>query len=200
MNEFEKVYLQSTTVEKAMGIHWYSDQHNYLKEMSDHFGIPLNVTCGITAVLSPMVSWQENVNMTYHILKFKGKLPSGVKMPGFKTNVKKALRIYKTKRVFPTLQGPKVSQFYENLLNPFNEDAITIDTFMIACFYGLTNKENCKRYTSEKQIEILKNELRELSTKYALIPLQLQAIIWLAYHRIVKSMQSYGSQLTLKVF
>ena len=200
MNQFERVYLESTDVEKNMGLHWYTDQHAYLKDMSNHFNIPLDIVCGITAVLSPMVSWQENVNMTYHVLKFKGKVPASVKMPGFKSNVRKALRIYRGKKVFPSLSGPKVTQFYYNLLNPFDEEAITIDTFMIACYYDSRELGVIKKYTSEKHVEFLKNELRELAVKHALLPLQLQAIIWLAYHRIVRSMGSYGSQLTLKIF
>lgn len=183
-----------------MGLHWYTDQHNYLKDMAQHFDVSLNVVCGITAVLSPMVSWQENVNMTYRVLKFKGKVPKNIKMPGFRRNMNKALGIYRTKQVFPHLSGPKVTQFYHNLLNPFCDDAITIDTFMIACYYDSQDKGMIKKYTSEKHVEHLKGELREIAIKYMLLPLQLQAIIWLTYHRIVRSMGSYGSQLTLKVF
>lgn len=200
MNAFERTYLESTAIEKNMGVHWYADQHAYLKDMSEHFDISLDLVCGITAVLSPMISWQENVNMTYHMLKFKGKIPSNIKMPGFKFNVRKALKIYRSKKVFPYLSGPKVTQFYYNLLNPFDDSSITIDTFMIACYYESRDKYALKKYTSDKHIEFLKNELRELAVKHALLPLQLQAIIWLTYHRIVKSMGSYGSQLTLKIF
>jgi hypothetical protein len=200
MNRFEEVYLSATEIEKNMGRLWYSDQHNYLKGMSEHFDVPLNVVCGITAALSPMVSWQLNVNMVYHVLKFRGNVPKNVKMPGFKSNVKKAIKIYKKRAVFPHLNGPKVTQFYENLLNPFNSDCVTIDTFMLACYYDIQDKTQLRKYSSEKNIEVLKNEVKTLSEKHSLLPLQFQAIVWLAYHRIVKSMQSYGSQLTLKIF
>jgi hypothetical protein len=200
MNNFERTYLESTEIEKSMGLHWYTDQHNYLKDMAEHFNIPLRIVCGITAALSPMVPWQQNVNMTYHLLKFKGKVPRSIKMPGFKGNIRKAIKIYMTGEVFPTLNGPKVTQFYDNLLNPFDDKAITIDTFMIACYYESTDKDSIKKYTSEKHIEFLKWELNAIAEKYSLLPLQMQAIVWLAYHRVVKSMQSYGSQLTLKIF
>jgi hypothetical protein len=200
MNNFERVYLGSTEIEKSMGLYWYSDQHGYLKDMALHFDVPLKVVCGITAVLSPGVSWQANVNMTYHILKFKGKVPASVKMPGYRANVKKALRIYKSKRVFPSLSGPKVTQFYLNLLNPFNDGAVTIDTFMLACYHNIPDRKEVGKYSNEKSIEFLKTEVRSLAVKYDLLPLQFQAIVWLAYHREVKSMGSYGSQLTLKIF
>lgn len=197
MSNFEKVYLESTEIEKSMGLHWYADQHNYLKDMSAHFDVPLDVVCGITAALSPMVSWQLNLNMVYHVLKFEGKVPKSIKMPGIYRNVQKAFKIYRTKKVFPTLSGPKVTQFYLNLLNPFDDNAITIDTFMLACYADTT--VNIPQGT-EKRIKELKYEVKMLSMKYALLPCQFQAIVWLTYHRIVKSMGSYGSQLNLKIF
>jgi hypothetical protein len=200
MNNFEKTYLQSSDIERTMGLHWYADQHNYLKDMAGHFDIPLNVVCGITAVLSPLMAWQENVNLTYQILKFKGKLPAIFKTACFPLNLKKAIKIYKSKKVFPTLKGFKVTQFYENLLNPFKDNSITVDTFMIACYYDLSDRKQVKPYNGEKGIEFLKSEIRDLSVKYNLLPLQFQAIVWLAYHRIVKSMGSYSGQLTLKIF
>lgn len=200
MNNFERVYLESTEIEKTMGFHWYQDQHTYLKDMSEHFNIPLNVVCGITAVLSPMVSWQQNINMTYHILKFKGKMPGNIKMPGFRGNIRKAIKIYRTKKIFPSLRGPKVTQFYLNLLNPFDDSSITVDTFMLSCYYGITDKDNLHKYCTEKYINPVKAELKILADKYSLLPLQMQATIWISYHREVRSMQSYSGQLTLKIF
>jgi len=199
MNNFERTYLESTETERVMGFHWYQDQHNYLRDMAEHFDVKLDVVCGITAALSPMISWQENLNMTYHVLKFKGRVPSNVKMPGFKINVQKAIKIYRNKEVFPHLNGPKVTQFYQNLLNPFDCESVTIDTFMIACYYQ-ADKYGVKKYSTERWVEFLKSEIRTLSWRYGLLPLQFQAIVWLAYHRIVRSMGSYGSQLNLKVF
>jgi len=200
MNNFERTYLGSTEIEKTMGFHWYQDQHNYLKDMSAHFNVKLEVTCGIVAALSPLISWQENINIAYHFLKFKGKLPSNVKTSCFKINLKKALKIYRTKKVFPTLSGFKVTQFYANLLNPFDENSVTIDTFMIACYYDILDRKETGKHAGEKGIEFLKSEIRALAIKYDLLPLQFQAIVWLAYHRIVKSMGSYSRQLTLKIF
>jgi hypothetical protein len=200
MNNFEKVYLQSTEIEKNMGLHWYADQHNYLRDMGGHFDIPLDVVCGITAALSPLISWQLNVNLTYHILRFKGKLPSNIKTSCFPLNLKKAIKIYKSKKIYPSLRGPKVIQFYLNLLNPFDDNSITIDTFMIACYYDIKNRDDTRKYSTEKEIEFLKSEIKKLSEKYNLLPLQFQAIVWLTYHRIIRSMGSYNSQLTLKIF
>jgi hypothetical protein len=200
MNNFEKVYLQSTDIEKTMGLHWYEDQHNYLKEMANYFDVPFKIVCGITAVLSPSISWQSNVNLTYDLLRFRGHIPAHIKKPCYKINLTKAIKIYKNKRVFPYLSGPKVTQFYLNLLNPFDDNSITVDTFMIACYHDLSDRKQVQPYTREKSINFLKSEIKVLSEKYDLLPLQFQAIVWIAYHRVVKSMDSYPGQLTLKIF
>jgi len=199
MNQFEKTYLESNQFERNAGFHWYNDGHNYLKDMSIHFNIPLKIVCGIIAVTSPSLSWSQNTILTYNILKFKGKL-SHIKTPCYKANLYKALNIYKTKRVFPHLRGPKVVQFYLNLLNPFDDSCITIDRFMISCYYNELNIDHLKRFMTPKHIETLKVEVKKLSIQYDLLPCQFQAIVWLTYHRIIKSMTSYSSQLQLKIF
>jgi hypothetical protein len=136
--------------------------------------------------------------MTLNILKYSGKPPKNTMMMGFKSNWNKAIKIYKTKQVFPTLHGPKVEQFYWNLFKP-SKDHVTIDTFMLACYYE-TDSYGVKKYAREKYIETLKEEVRALAHKYSIQPLQMQATIWITYHRMVKSMASYSGQLNLKIF
>lgn len=200
MNNFEKTYLESNQFERNAGFHWYNDGHNYLKDMSIHFNVPLKIVCGLVAVISPGLSWSQNTLLAYHILKFKSRLPSFIKNACYPANLKKAVAIYRTKKVFPHLKGPKVVQFYFNLLNPFDDGCITIDRFMISCYYNELNIDSLKKYMSPKHIETLKVEISKLSIKYDLLPCQFQAIVWLAYHRIVKSMVSYSGQLQLKIF
>ena len=199
MNNFESTFLQANQFERNAGFHWYNDGHNYLKDMAKHFNVPLKIVCGIVAVTSPGLSWSQNTILTYNILKFKGKL-SHIKTSCYKANIYKALNIYKAKKVFPYLRGPKVVQFYFNLLNPFDNSRITIDRFMLSCYYNELNIDNLKKYMTPKHIESLKFEIKNLSVRYDLLPCQFQAIVWLTYHRIVKSMVSYSGQLQLKIF
>ena len=199
MNNFEKTYLESNQFERSAGFYWYNDSHNYLKDMAVHFGVSLEVVCGIVAVTSPGLAWNQNTLLAYNILKFRGKLLN-IKVLGYRRNFQKAITIYRTKKVFPYLRGPKVVQFYFNLLDPFNDKVITIDRFMLSCYYNELNIDNLKKYMSPKHIENLKVEIQKLSVQYDLLPCQFQAIVWLAYHRIVKSMNSYSGQLRLKIF
>ena len=200
MNNFESTFLQANQFERNAGFNWYLDNHNYLRDMSKAFNVPLKITCSIVAVLSPGMAWQQNVNLAYNILKFKGKLPVHIKTSCYRANLKKAIQIYKTKKVFPFLHGPKVEMFYYNLFNPFREQYVTIDRFMLACYYNELNIDNLKKFMTPKHIETLKQEIRILARQYELTPCQMQATIWLTYHRIVKSLLSYSGQLQLKIF
>lgn len=200
MNNFEKLFLQANENERAMGFHWYLDAHNYLNSMADYFDKPLDIVCGITAVLSPMIPWNIDVNLTYNILKNKGKRPT-VTGGAFSQNIAKALKIYKTKRVFPSLNGPKVTEFYRNLLDPWCPDCVTIDTFMISVALNCQPKDYAvKLHSTEKFIEVYKQEIKALAVKYMLLPLQVQAIIWIVQHRVLKSMASYSGQMKLNIF
>ena len=199
MNNFEKTWLQASEGERNKGFFWYSDQHNYLKAMAGYYGIPFNVVCGITAVLSPSISWDVNLNAVRLLLQNKGKV-SGIKTTGYPLNWKKATRMYRNRKVFPYLSGDKVTAFYDNLLKPHASTKVAIDTFMIACYYGYTDKANCAKHFTPKYNKVLQDEIKILAEKYDRSPCQMQATIWIAYHRIVRSMQSYDYQLELKIF
>lgn len=199
VSNFERVYLQANEQERAMGFHWYIDNNRYLIDMASFFNVEAKIVIGMTAVLSPGMAWQANVNLVYNMLKFKCKM-SQIKSSAYKPNIEKAIKIYRKKQVFPYLRGPKVTEFYYNLLNPFDSSHVTIDSFMIACKFEAQNLEFLKKYTSEKHIETFKTEIFELSRKYEVLPCQFQAIVWIAYHRIVKSFTSYSGQLQLKIF
>jgi hypothetical protein len=199
MNNFEREFLGANDFERKTGLYWYVDGHNYLKEMSKHFNVPLDIVCGMVAVTSPLLAWSVNVNLVYNILKFKGKV-SHIKTPCFSRNLTKALMIYKKRKVYPYLSGPKVEQFYLNLLNPMDDQSITIDSFMISCWLNSQEKSDISKWSKADKIDILKQEIRILAEKYNLLPLQFQAIVWISYHRTIKSLTSYASQLRLKIF
>ena len=57
------------------------------------------------------------------------------------------------------LRGPKVEQFYLNLLNPYDKNAITIDTFMLSCWYGITDRDMLSKYSYARYVEPLKEEV-----------------------------------------
>jgi hypothetical protein len=198
MTNFESTLLQANDFEKRAGFFWYLDSHNYIKEMSVSLNVKFDLACGIVAVLSPMLAWSENLNLAHQLIKFNGKLPASVKSSAFPLNIEKARKMLKAKRVFPYLRGVKVVEFYHNILNPLDPDHVTIDTFMLACHYN--KNEGLGRYFTEKHIGPLKQIIRGLGIKYSLLPCQVQATIWLTYHRIVKSTASYSGQLNLKIF
>ncbi len=168
--------------------------------MADNYHVPLDVVCGICAVLSPMNDWKSNLNATNKVLRSKGAVRKGLNM--FSRNTDKAMNIYHSLNVKHYLKGPKVERFYINLLNPFDKEACTIDTFMMAAWTGKADKLTISRWNKPGSIELLKKKIWKHARKYGYMPCQAQAIIWLAYHREVKSMQSYGVavQLNLKIF
>jgi len=202
MNNFERIYLSSTESERKMGFYWYSDAHAYLKAMALEFDKPFPVVVAITATLSPRNSWAANLNQAYMLIKYKGKVPAKVKFSTFGQNVRKAKKILKTGQTWHC-SGPKVEQFYQNLINPFDANAVTIDSFMLAAWYNLSLENNGRainKYFNVRYIEPLKNEIKALANKYEMLPCQMQAIIWIAYHREIRSMVSYSGQIMMKLF
>lgn len=201
INNFEAVFRSANEQEMAMGFNWYLDSHNYLKAMSEATGYSLQVTCAVVAVLSPRNNWSANCFQAQEVLKARGnRRRVKIKFSTFSKNVDKAFKIAKTKDI-SYLHGPKVEQFYLNLLNPFDSDSCTVDSFIIACWYDISpNSEEIGKYAGEKNIERLKNEIKILARKHQMLPCQVQAIIWIVFHRMVRSMVSYSGQMKLNIF
>jgi hypothetical protein len=174
MNNLETVFSMRTITEEKQGKYWYADSREYLLAMSIKLDVSFKVACGVTAALSPMIAWKTNLNYTYSILK-------GKKVNGLYKNIDKAKAIKKSGIVMEHLKGPKVTSFFLNLLG--NEGEVTIDTLMIQCYHNSFERSS----VNKKQRQEIIDTVKRLAVRHHLTPAQVQAIIWVTWHRVTRS-------------
>lgn len=110
----------------------------------------------------------------------------------FANNWAKGLRIARGESPEDVLSGPKVWSFYDNIRNPSESKATTIDGWMVRVMTGnvgsgIDEKELGKllggsasgRKTSGRY-EVMSRRIREVAEAYKVSPLQAQAIVWIA--------------------
>jgi len=167
-----RYWLWSASVDQIQSASWYYDAHFFLKKMAERYNERHDVTCAITAVLSPMTKWEQNIKGTEIILS-TGK-DDGV--PGFSRNREKALKIYYTKDV-SLVSGIKVRPFYETLLNPWATTEITVDNWMLNAA-GIPKEWG--NSPTKKEVAAVQEAVNSLAEEFKLQNTAAQAIVWSA--------------------
>jgi hypothetical protein len=156
------------------GMTWYQRQHNEMRRLADTYNVPIEVACGVTATLSPRVSWPVNLAAAEGILATGAKkMLNGKCTPGYSKNTDKALKIFHTHDL-SLVTGKKVPHFYETLLNPEYRE-VTVYQWMARAGGFLLDWGVSP---SVRIIRVVQHCVMDIARRRGLSPHQIQAIIW----------------------
>jgi hypothetical protein len=131
------------------GLVWYGVAKNEAQRVANECEITLDTAAHILAVLSPSVSWGNQVNYTIPFIRAvqNGASAHGVKAPFFGANKVKAARILDGD--FSALSGVKVEMFYANIMG--DGSVATIDRHALRVALGMdASPEKCRELLSAK--------------------------------------------------
>lgn len=158
-------YERATSEQLAKGHRWYADAHSIACECPD--GV---VTGALQlAALSPRLSWERNVDAARALWAGKPK-PSGV------------LNVSWRNAQILWVNGPKVSNFAANILDPTDPYPVTVDRHAVAIAYG-----NLDRWEHERVLK-RKGGYNRIAESYRLAAKELdvttntvQAVVWVVW-------------------
>ena len=174
-NKFYNV-LDSYGIDKAIaqGQVWYPEAWQYCLDVSKDYSITPQRVAAILAVTSPRARWSKNVEATYMIVadSFKPDYQRRSYYGILNANARKGFTVADDRYYSRHVTGPKVSNFYLNILG--HTDPITVDSIMSkAAGYG-SDVSNTIRMTVEHGV-------RTLAEVFDTTPRDMQAAIWIAY-------------------
>lgn len=188
LSEFNQVLKYAKPREHRDGRAWYVIANKTIHDMADRYDIAFEKVAGIVAVLSPSVEWKENLQDAADFIRTQGKHRPRT----YGRNVKTARRILRSKStvavldIIAGLQGFKVKAFFDNLVNPLNSTAVTIDTHLIRAWYGspfLTKAQVSAGFRRVIYSEIFRDVIT-LAAQMQVRPLEAQAILWVTWKKI----------------
>lgn len=176
VNNILKVYNQASN--KTISNNWYVEANEFASTLSQKYGVKLSVACGIIAALSPLKSWTENKRIAESFLKTgKGK--------HVKAFVNKALQIKQCDGDIETvaliLGGNKVISFFINILEPYQQNFVTIDRHALCIAVGKNLSEAEQRGLTFKQYEFFVTAYNVAGTKAGISPVLMQSITWVTW-------------------
>jgi hypothetical protein len=167
----------------AEGIAWYENARLIADAFAVKYSVPLSVSAGVLAALSPLNSWGNNVNLAARMLASGGTLESGY----LKANLAKARTIYATGSI-AALGGLKVNNFYLSIISG-GAEGVTIDRHAWCIAHNDRSRTNSIPKLSPKAYDAVAETYRRaaviLSREYGmpLSPAVVQAVTWVVWRR-----------------
>lgn len=175
----QEVFISTPLFSYKEASKWYKNANNTAKEYSIKYNIEHFKVCGIIAALSPQKSWPENLSITELFLETKGEYSKH--MPVMHN---KALSIYNCTDVDcveSVLNGRKIVNFYNNIMNPADNNYVYLDVHMLQLMTSDISIKSC----TTKQYDFLKDIFIKFAEKQGFYTSTLQAILW-CYFRNAK--------------
>lgn len=175
---YNAVVAQSTSAELVNASNWYAIAHKWCADVAQAYGLTVSQVAGITAAMSPQISWDKNKLQTILLIQ---KMRNGEELTGlmaYKVNVEKARRIYMGENALDVLGGKKVRSFYGNLM--LDDSTVTIDRHALhIALYGCGNEEKSGSITpTDKLYDIAQSAYVTAANILGITPYSLQSITW----------------------
>jgi len=166
---------------------WYDVANGIAKKLivASETEINLAQAVGLIAALSPLKSWEQNIQLAYEFVI--GKRSGHTKLCVGKANDILALNNPSVDEVVEVLSGQKTVNFFLNIYYPNEDAAITIDRHAVGIALIGTKKiklteEECK--PTKAQFEFLVHCYKWAASELSLSAVQLQAITWEHFRNI----------------
>ena len=185
-----KILADATQDEYANGLLWYDRAHRFARKVSVLTGHRLETVAAVIARLSPQVSWRDNKLAAWEILT-QSEYAAATRC--YPDNVHRAEDIAAadsvaavTEHVLPRkgYARPKISAFYRNIADPTCDGIATVDTWAIRVWLG--DVLSSARTVSLKQSKAIQRDYVDAGQLAGLLSHQLQAVVWVAAHRLAK--------------
>ena len=182
----------------AEGMVAYDRYNVVMRRIAKKYAFPLDRVCAVFCALSPNSDYFGNLRSTVSVLDgLRNGTPDGDIIVSTYGHCKTRALAYArgTEAFVHKDRGPKILNFYHNILKPHSWKHVTIDGHMVAIWRGddkATMKESIIR---RGEYEIIAQGVKDFAFYHFLIPNQMQAILWFVRKRVLNV--RYSPQLDL---
>lgn len=194
VDNVRSVWARADAIDRAEGALAYARYHQTLSVLARHYGMPLPGVVGAFAALSPNADYIGNLRSVVTLLEGarRGIPVEELTVSTYKACRTRAWAFLHGADFLEVTRGPKTRNFYRNILDPTDPDAVTIDGHMVcvARAQRMTMKDVVRSRFRYTEIATL---FRTAAADIGIIPSQLQATCWFTWKRIHQVV--YNAQL-----
>lgn len=197
MQNLRNMFDRADATDMDEGMVAYERYSMVMQRLSDMYGHDKDRVCAAFCSLSPNSDYWGNLRSTVSVLHgINHHIPDAdIVVSTYNHNKTRALAYVRGLSSFEDkTRGPKILNFYHNILTPRSQKWVTIDGHMSAIWQGkkLTMKEALIR---RRDYEIIATGVKEFAFRNYMLPQQMQAILWFVRKRVMNV--KYDPQLGL---
>lgn len=186
LSNLEKMFKQADSIDIEEGLLAYQRYHSVMKAISEKYQVPLSIVIAIFVSTSPNNDYVGNLRSTVSIIDgiLKSIDPNLIVISTYNHCKFRAIDYLLGRRNFlAETKGPKITNFYQNILDPTDNRYVTIDGHMSAIWQGknLTMKE---ALINKKTYNEISHAVKQLAFRELMLPNQVQAILWFTRKRL----------------
>ena len=168
----------------------YQHIRHLCHEIALDCGRPISTVIAVTAVLSPVISWEENIS---HARALCCDIATE-RFSALPANVAKARRVLAGESTLDVIRGQKVWNFYWSILDPTNSFSVCVDRHVCraAVGWGMSWRETDVRLKMPGTYRQISWAIRRHARYQGLLPLELQALLWLVMRENVFQTRMFG--------
>jgi hypothetical protein len=175
------VYNQATEDQKRRGTEWYPTAHQLADFLSEG---DVRTGAGVIAALSANKAWDLNQKLARRA--FEGEVGGHTR-----DNLAKVAKIMAgvdPAEVLP--MGMKTGNFYRNILDPADPEAVTIDRHAHDIAVGRPYGDADRGLGAKGRYAVLSLVYRNAAAKLGILPSELQATVWVVWTESLAGVKS----------
>jgi hypothetical protein len=184
-DNIRRIFDRVDTVDFNEGLNAYRMYRRTMRELSAKYDVRLSQTVAVFCATSPNTDNLKNLRTTATLLwGFRhGFDITDLTVATYRACGIRAWSYLHGTSFLNTTRGPKIRNFYTNILWPNNPTAVTIDGHMVSLWYG-------KRLTMKQALatgfkyNTVADDFRTVAQELRLLPSQLQSMLWYTWKRI----------------
>lgn len=184
-----KYFAQADTVDLNEGMVAYERYHMVMHRLAEKYQYPLDAVAAVFCSLSPNSDYWGNLRSTVTVLQGlnEGRHESEINVSTYRHCMLRAIAYARGASFTAQTKGPKILNFYHNILTPHSSRWVTIDGHMVGV---MRDSKGTMRELLIKPNEYDKyaDYIKQFAFQNFMLPNQMQAILWFVRKRLLNVM------------
>lgn len=183
------MFSQADADDVREGLLAYQRYHQVMRDLCDCYNNKLENVIATFVALSPNNDYIGNLRSTMSVLRGvqEARPLQDIKVTTYKHCRDRAYNY--ALGVVPfltTAKGPKITNFYYNVLNPMDNRFVTIDGHMAAAWRGKNQTMKEAIIKGKREYFEIADAVKQLAFENFMLPNQYQAIVWFTRKRVLR--------------
>lgn len=198
ISNLARMWARADRTDITEGMVAYERYNVVMRRIAKKYEFPLDVVCAVFCALSPNSDYFGNLRSTVSVLQgLRDGIPDGDIIVSTYGHCKTRAIAYArgTEQFVHKDRGPKILNFYHNILTPHSWKHVTIDGHMVAIWRADDKATMKDSIIKRGEYDVIAKAVKDFAFYHFIIPCQMQAILWFVRKRVLNV--KYSAQLDL---